>query len=318
MTLKPKTISLLCKMAELNLDQLKTKLAEAKSVLVLLPPQPEADLVTSARALGSAFKLSGRTVTVGCSSPIPEAEEIKTTVGKQNLIISFPYREENVEHVSYDIDEATNKFNLIIRPKEGKSPLDINSVEFNHTGASADLVITLGITSLEELGKLYSDEKRFLDNAEIINLKKGGPPAEFAAMDLSAVRSTCLSELTVWLLRQAGLKPQADLAGNLYRQLMTSTNSFQSPLVSAETFEAAAFLLRSGARTMATPAMPPAMSVPNFAPAPFFPPAPQLSKANPLLEEPLVEDSQTEKKTAPGAIPADWQGPKIFRAGEMG
>lgn len=303
-------------MADLNLDQLKNKLTGAKSVLVLLPPQPETEFVACARALGASFKAAGKTTNIGCSSPIPEAEEIKTTVGKQNLIVSFPYKEEMVEHVSYDIDEASAKFNLIIKPKEGHEPLDVTSVEYNYTGAAADLVITVGITSLEELGKLYSDEKRFLDNAEIVNLKKGGTPAEFAAMDLSGVRTTSLSELTVWLLRQAGLRLQGEFAGDLYRQLSMATNSFQSPLVTAETFDAAAFLLRCGARTMTAPmTSAPAMTVPNFAPAPFFP-QPPVNKPKPRPEQP-AEAPFEERKAAPNGVPADWQGPKIFRAGEM-
>lgn len=298
-------------MAELNVNELKAKLVEAKSVLVLLPPDPDKELVSAASALHGALEFSGRNSIIGCSSVVADKPEIKTTVGKQNLIISFPYKEDAVEHVSYDIDEATSKFNLIIRPKENKQPLDIDLVEYNYTGASADLVFAFGIASLEELGKLYADEKAFLDKATIVAIKKGGRPADFATFDLSSMRVTSLAELISWLLRATLLKLPAEVAAQLYNQIITATNGFQSPMITPETFEVAAYLLRNGARSVASaPA--------NLPPAPFFP--------NPPVLRPNVDSLSNEMPPRPKSnlntdlqkrgVPADWQGPKIFRAGE--
>lgn len=297
-------------MSELNLDELKLKTQAAKSVLVLLPPEPDAELVSSATVLHQALKQSGKASILGCSSAIEGNEEIKTAVGKQNLIISFPYKEEAVEHVSYDIDETANRFNLIIRPKENSQPLDVKSVQYNYTGAKADLVFVFGIASLEELGKLYSDEKPFLDNAPIVVLKKGGQPADFAAFDLSGQRVLSLAELVIWFLRATELRLAPETAGSLYKQLVSSTNNFQSPLITPETFEAAAYLLRSGARTFPVASqMPPVAAPVNLPPAPFFPASqpPQLKVAAPaVMSNPMPKQP----------VPADWQGPKIFRAGE--
>ena len=307
------------KMAELNLDQLKAKIREAKSVLVLLPPEPEADLVRSGLVLHQALKQAGKASIIGGSgtvSGITGSEEIKTAVGKRNLVISFPYKEEAVEHVSYDIDEATNRFNLIIRPKEGEAPLDTKQVEYNYTGAMADLVITLGIASLEELGRLYSDEKLFLDQAPIVSLRKGGQPADFAAFDLSGIRVTSLAELVFWFLRLCDLKITADQASDLYKQLLLATNNFQSPLVTAETFEVAAFLMRCGARTFQP-------LIANLPPAPFFPSpvvgggsnhSPHHPQPRPKQVSPQVNNQASV--SAKTSVPSDWQKPKIFRAGQ--
>lgn len=302
-------------MADLNLDELRNKTAAARSALVLLPPEPEAESVAAAMALHQALKQSGKASILGCSTGVEGYDEIKTAVGKQNLIISFPYREEAIENVSYDIDEANNRFNLIIRPKAGGQPLDMNQVSHNYTGAKADIVFVFGITSLEELGKLYSDEKQFLDRATLVVVKKGGQPAEFAAFDLSAIRVLSLAELLVWLLRTTELKLPVESASSLYRQLVQSSNNFQSPLITPETFEAAAYLLRAGARTFPTPpAMPQASTPATLPPAPFFPTTPA-TRPVPSPKEEIPQETEVSPK-AP--VPADWQKPKIYRGSELG
>lgn len=308
-------------MSELNLDQLKTKIAQAKSVLVLLPPQPDADQIRAGLSIHAALKNATKNVVIGCSSKvdsIPGSELIETTVGKQNLIISFPYKEEAVEHVSYDIDEATNRFNLVIRPKENAQPLDAKSVNFSYTGASADLVITVGISSLEELGKLYSDEKQFLDQATVCNVKKGGQPADFAAFDLSGVRVSSWAELVAYFIKSSDLKLTAESASDLYRQLLSATNNFQSPLITAETFETAAFLLRSGARTFQPPVAP--IDSAKLPPAPFFP-SPAVAPARPqqLDRRPQPQSAKKFSSSENGQksnVPADWQRPKIYRGSQ--
>jgi hypothetical protein len=293
-------------MSELNIDELKGKISAAKSVLIVLPPEPDTELIEAGLALHQVLEQQNKKSILGCSTPIEAHEEFKTTVGKRNLIVSFPYQEDAVEHVSYDIEESTGRFNLTIRPKEDGEPLGTDQVSFSYTGASADLVFTIGISELEELGKLYSDEKTFLDQATIINLKKGGQPGSFSSFDLSSVRVTSLSELLVWMLRRVNLRLPADTASKLYRQLLKATNNFQSPLITPDTFEVAAYLLRNGAKI--TPSIPTA----KLPPAPFF--NPESISAQPKTTTIAVEEKSKHQNKR--AIPPDWQGPKIFRAGE--
>lgn len=275
------------------ISQVSSALKAANSILLLLPPQPDADSIAAATALHLTFKQAGKTSTIGCSTPIKLEQsmlfgiaDIKQNIGRQNLIVSFAYKEEAVENVSYDIDEATGKFNLRIRPRPGADPLDTKAVEFTYSGASADAVITFAVSSLEELGRLYAEEKEFLDAAKIINLSGKPQNVQFDCINLSAKVPVSLSEATSNLFPKLELAPTADAASNLYQQLITSTQNFASPSVTATTFDAAAFLLRSGARRP-QPAMVgtshPASSIRNAAPG----------------------DMRT---------PPEWNGPKIFRS----
>lgn len=284
-----------------NLETVKTLLSTANTVLILLPPKPDTDSLSAALSLHQSLKNAGKTSTIGASS-LPDnppkldgLSEIKKTIGNQKLVISFDYQEDQVENVSYDIDEATKKFNLVIQPKAGQTPLDPKNLEFSYSGAQADLVITFGINSLEELGRLYSQEKTFLDQVKILSLNSTPRPASFTQFQLT---HPSLNQLVIKLLVATGLTPTEATATNLYRQLLQSTNNFQSSEVDADTFEQAAFLLRSGAKRSITspqplqPIQPIAVSTP-----PSYRPAPAPASA------PL---------TTPPSVPADWQKPKIY------
>src|SRR5688572_23319600 len=235
-----------------TLNQAKDLITSANSVIVLLPPQADVDSLAAATSLHLTLKQTKSSVLGSSSLPsnVSEIEglsEIKKTIGNQKLVVSFDYKEENVENVSYDINESTKKFNLIIQPKAGQSPLDPSSVEFSYSGAQADLVITLGINSLEELGKIYSEEKQFLDQVKIVNINSSARPSTFATINLSLPGKTA-SDLAGTLLKSLELNLPSEAATNLYRQLTASTQNFQGANVDADTFEFAAYLLRHNAK----------------------------------------------------------------------
>lgn len=283
-------------------EQLQKIIAQSQSTLVLLPPTPEEDWVYGAIALGDALESLGKKVTIGCSTPVEfminGVERIKKTVGGRNLIVSFPYKESMVEKVSYDIDESGERFNLIIKPKENSEPLDPKQVEYTYTGATADVVFTFGLSALEDLGKIYSDEKVFLDSARVVNLRRSGNPVDFTDLDIQNPKLSSVSELVAYLARLIDAKLAPEQATSLYKQLISKTQNFSSFNVTADTFDVAAYLLRQGATRQ-----------PAFTP-PFQKPAFQ----SPI--QPQNQPSQPKFNNQKPGIPSDWQGPKIFRAGD--
>lgn len=273
-----------------RLEQLKTALKSATKILVLLPPDPDADSLSSALALHLSLKQAGKTSMVGCPTPVKVGDshifgvdEVKANVGARNLVVSFPYEGDAIDHVSYDIDENAHRFNLLIKPKDG-TQLNPKDVEFSFTGAEADLVFTFGISSLEELGRTYAEEKQFLDSAKIANIRKGVPgTAPFAAFDLTVARALDLAEITTFILRETQTTATNDAATNLYRQIVAASNNFQSPQMSADTFELIAYLLRSGA---------------------------QRPGSQPQRPQQNMTPQRDQNK-----VPADWQTPKVYRGG---
>jgi hypothetical protein len=138
------------------------------------------------------------------ASNLHGAREIVDSIGARNLVISFNYHEDDLEKVDYDV-RPDGKFYLMIKPKANSPVPDVSNVKYSYSGASADLVITLGIGSLEELGKIYADEKKFLDEAKILSLNTSPKPVQFTNNLLHQTTGS-FSELIATLLDKSEIK----------------------------------------------------------------------------------------------------------------
>ncbi len=274
---------------------------DAKKVLVLLPPMPSEDMANAALSLHLSLLESNKDSQIGCSSEIEanpallEMDKIKDSVGSRILTISFDYHEDDLDKVDYDV-RSDGKFYLVVKPKDNAPVPDISGVKFAYSGAEADLVVVFGISTLEELGKIYSEEKTFLDSANILSINTSPRPASFSCENLHLLSNSYV-ELTTSFLEKTSIKISENAAKNLLFGIYEATQNLTSPKVSADTFSSVAFLMRSGAHLPNQP-----RNVPRFAQAPFF--------EMPAIAEP-ASDPQEELP-----IPQDWKKPKIFRAGE--
>ena len=277
-------------------------ISESEKVLVLLPPMPSEDMVNSALSLHLALIQSKKTSQIGCSSEInvnpkiKEVEKIKDSVGSRNLTISFDYHEDDLDKVDYDV-RSDGKFYLVIKPKENAPVPDTSNVKFAYTGAEADLVIVFGISTLEELGKLYSEEKAFLDQASILSINTSPRPASFSSTQLHFLSNSYV-ELVTKLIESSSLNISESAANNLLFGIYEATQNLTSSKITADTFSSVAFLMRSGAHLPNQQ-----RSVPKFAQAPFF-------------DLPGAKPEATEDNEENPLVPQDWKQPKIFRAGE--
>lgn len=292
------------------MDELKNFLSDKKSVIIILPPNPTPDLVLAGLSLHQTLINSGKTSQIGSHGPIPtnidDSQEIVESIGSKNLIISFDYLEEYLEKVDYDVLPG-GKFCLMIRPKDGSPIPQTSDVKYSYSGANADLVIVMGVSSLEELGKIYADEKKFLDEAKILSLNITNTIPSFTPNVFHHSLSS-FSELVSLFIERVLLSPSSLTASNLIKQIYQSTNNLTDQRTTAETFSSISFLMKSGGQ------LPGATPIPftRFAPPAFFEP-PQLSQPTPT--ENLINRSEALAKDGP--IPPDWTAPKIFRANNL-
>jgi len=334
--------------AQNHFAPIKKLLESASSFIVVLPPDPSGDLVAAGLSLHLALVASGKKSQIGCGSEIhvpPSllgAGEIADSIGAKNLVISFDYHEDDLEKVDYDV-RPDGKFYLMIKPKQGAPIPDVSNVKYSYSGASADLVITLGVNSFEELGKIYADEKSFLDEAKVLSLNIPPRPATFT-QNLLHLTSIAFTELVARLLENTDLKPSPDAAKNLLTSLYEETKSLTSPKMTADTFSAIAFLMRHGARFPNQQAYIPRFSqAPTFFEAPHTPlssdmegeeepasPAGGSQTTNmsdedniPLPTEENLSAAMNKPYVIPPSnlsdqeVPNDWTKPKIFRATDL-
>jgi hypothetical protein len=282
-----------------TIDSFKKDLNQSSSILVLLPPEPDEVLVNSGLALYLSLKNTGKKIEIGCSK-LDNPGPIKTSIGNKNLIINFQFKEEDLDKVDYDVDDKGN-FQLMVKPKDGRSAPDSNSISYTYSGANANMVIVLGINSLEELGKLYSDEKKFLDKANIVSLNKDSRPSSFATHNFNTNSATSVAEIVSFILKKTKTKPTNEAANHLLKEIYSTTNNLNTPRVTADTFEIIAYLLRNGAR----PPMITSSRAVNFTP-PVSP--------LPIAPAPVFDHSTPLNQIPPAQVPSDWKKPKIFRS----
>ncbi len=311
----------------------KKLIQSASSLIVALPPDPSSDIVSAGLSLHLSFIASGKKSQIGCGTQVhvdPKlvgAQEIADSIGAKNLVISFDYHEDDLEKVDYDV-RPDGKFYLMIKPKAGAPTPDVSNVKYSYSGASADLVITLGINSLEELGKIYADEKNFLDEAKILSLNITPRPVQFTK-NLLHQSANSFSELVSELVEKTELKISGDSAKNLLSSIYEETKSLTSPKMTANTFSSISFLMRNGARLPNQQAFVPRFSQPTFFEAPHapsvIPTEVEESQTTNISDDDNVPMPQEENKpyvippsNLPNQnVPNDWTKPKIFRAGDL-
>lgn len=262
-------------------SSIQESLSTAQSIFIALPKNPNYDRVAAGLALYLALKKTGKQVFIASPqemtvefSSLVGVDKIKTKPEGRNLTISFDYLEDSIEKVSYNIEG--DKFNLVIQPKEGFPPLSSDKVKYSYSGGQADLVFTIGIRAIEDLGDFYKDNQRLFEKVKII--------------DINIEEEASISEKITKLIADLRLPVDSDIASNLFYGIERTTGNFSSPKTNAGTFEAAAFCLKAGARKITK----------KF-------PGPKKPRPKVTLE-PMPTEISAQEKPSP-----DWLEPKIYK-----
>jgi len=282
-------------------SQLQSALATAQNIFIVLPGKPHFDQVAAGLGLYLSLTKAKKNVEIGCPtemtvefSSLVGVDKIRDSFqgGKDSLIIAFDYIEDAIEKVSYNIEGG--KFNLVVKPKPGHPPLDSEKVNYTYSGGKMDLIFTLGAKSLSQLGKIYQANREVFGESQVINLDNDSRNQRFGQINLVNPEAASLSEEMASLVVQLRLPADEDIGSNLFQGIERQTRQFTSPRVNSNTFEAAAFCLKIGARKEARKF--PISQRPSLKPMP-----PQISAKKPPLEP-------EEEKPKP-----DWFEPKIYK-----
>ncbi len=229
----------------------QSSINSGETILIIFPSKSSGDIQASVSALYKALLSAGKkarllTPLLQENYIFPDLREAHSELGQENLVISFPYTPEKVDKVSYHISEDTQQFFLTVKPKTGSTPLDTQEVSFKYTGASADMVLLIGFTQLEQLEQLYFGYEDLFTNTPTFVVSD--QIVSFGSYQLNVAGASSFSECMASLLMQSGLALTQDIATFLLYGIEASTQRFTSASVQADTFEVAAQLLRSGAR----------------------------------------------------------------------
>jgi hypothetical protein len=225
---------------QFSFSQIQAALTTAQSALIILPEEPNKDMVAAALSWGLALNKAGKKASVVCSgemmveySDLVGVDKVSQKLAGKILTIAFDI-EDSTQKVSYNVEN--NKLKIFIEPKEGFPPISTDKIEYSYGGGQADLVFLIGVKDWEQLGKIYQDNQNFFKKAKTINFE----------LNDSHFQAASWSELISLLLANLKLPTDADMATNLLAGMEEATKNFSSPQAGAGTFEAAAFCLRNG------------------------------------------------------------------------
>ena len=331
-------------MSNINSEQVnqgRSLLEDAKSILIALSANPSVDTVASGLALYLSLSAAGKSVSISCPTPMTVAynnligvDKISTSlIGRngRNLVISFPYQEGSIEKVSYNIEN--NTFNLVIEPRENFPSVTEDVMRYSYSGGSIDAIVTLGASQIDNLESLYSSNQGLFQEKPVINIDYQNQNTKFGKINIVDTSSSCVSEIIISLLSGFGLNLEADIATNLLAGIVDETSNFSSPSTNAATFEAAAICLKNDARKTISniktstelPITKKPFSPPPFSSKPSAVPFGKMTK--PPFEKPKIQPQQQGQKqqlqtpsireSKHPETPPDWLKPKIYKGSTL-
>ena len=229
-------------MARLDYQSFKALVDPARDIAIMLPKNPNFDMVAAALGLKLSLEQISKNITVVCPDAITVefnrlvgVDAITTNFGGKNLIITFPGQSEVVDKVSYNVDHG--ELQLIVTPKVGTQGIDYRKIKFVSGGAQAEVIILVGVHELAELGQIYVDSRESIENSKLIYVNAEYDP-----------EATCHCESISYLIENLHLHLSVDAATNLFSGLEKGSDCFRSVKTNEWTFSSAANLLRRGAR----------------------------------------------------------------------
>ncbi len=237
--------------AQEQIEELKELLQRAQSVLVVLDSKVSFDQQVAGCSLYLALQKLGKRVELVAADELNNktilgTQDLKTSIGNRNLLISFDYDEHAVGKVSYHIDDQDNKFFLTIKPEAGFPSLDPETVKFEKTGSDSELIFLVGVDNLANLKQLYFGYESLYEDVPTIAINNH--EMDYASLTLDFSSYSCASEGLYNVISNFEFELDSAIATNLFSAISHSTENFASLTASAYTFEVAAELIKAGAR----------------------------------------------------------------------
>jgi hypothetical protein len=210
-------------MANNNQVQAIRLLTSARNILILAESGVNADAVSASLALKEFLVKQDKQALVvapnGLSpklSFLPGAELIRQAVLSKNLLIEISLTKTQVGELNYE--KSDDKLSVFVTPKQGE--FMVSDVTVKPAVYPFDLIVTVGLSSLASLGKLFETHAQLFYETPIINIDCGAANELFAQVNLVNLPSAALSEVVFDLLsgrvdsrNQQFPKPQRQPAG---------------------------------------------------------------------------------------------------------
>ncbi len=232
---------------------LEALLSENPSVGVVISSHQNFDVVAAGLSLQLIFQDSGKSSqVVSGKEPIVEysslvgVDQIRKDFSgvTKTLTVSFPYKDGEIEKVSYNIEG--DRLNVNLFGEESGISIQEKDIKYIRQGSAPNLLFTIGVRDLTEIQD-YAQT-----GAKIVNIDNDPVNTLFGDIVLVDSSFSSISEIITKIAQILNLQVEFDVAQNLLDGISFATQNYSSPKTSPIAFEAASTLLQRGAvrRTM--------------------------------------------------------------------
>lgn len=236
-----------------SIQRIRESLQRSNSIAVTVGSNPNIDQMGAALALYLSLQEMGKNVSVlAGTEPIVELSnlvgidkvKISYEAGGADLVVSFPYREGEIEKVSYTIENSY--LNIVVKAGEQGLNFSEQDVKYSHGGGGQlDLLFVIGTANLSEIQPIFGTEA--LRNVTVINIDNNKDNQGYGDIVVVSPKASSVSEQVAQILSDLKTPVNSDIAQNLLDGIIFGTNNFQNPRITFLAFEMAGILMRQGA-----------------------------------------------------------------------
>lgn len=254
-----------------NSSKIQDILAKNDKISIAVGKNSSMDEMGAALALYLSLKTQGKKISIGTPSTPTVAisslvgiDKVKDAITSDggDLIVSFPYKEGEIEKVSYTLENG--HLNIIVKAGNQGLSFTEKDVQYKHAGENPTLLIVIGTSRLSDLGPLFNPET-FKDTT-VINIDNKEDNQNFGDIVLVSSRFSSVSEQVANLISSLNMPLDTDIAQNLLSGISFATQNFQSKETSYLAFEMAALLMKKGAVRVESVSIKPPTSDGGFYP----------------------------------------------------
>ncbi|MCL5438548.1 MAG: hypothetical protein M1268_00990 [Patescibacteria group bacterium] len=335
-----------------NLQSIKEILTNNDKLAIAVGKNPTIDEMAAALSLYLSLKEAGKGVIIAC--PTDPIVEISSLVGIDkvskniegvgpDLVVSFPYREGEIDKVSYTLEDGY--LNIVVKGGEKGINFNDQDIRFRRGGSLPKALFIVGTPNLSDLGNIFDPEN--LKDTKIVNIDNKEENQGFGDYVFVSSRFSSVSEEVGYILKNLGLPINIDIAQNILSGITFATENLQSPKTSPVALEMAALAIKEGAVRQQTSDISRVLDESSFMPMPStqmnYPssqrpqsqPRPQFQQRNfdrvqkprqtipfgqqskQQIEEKPVQSQNNLNQEEDQNPPSDWLTPKVYKGSTL-
>lgn len=310
-----------------NREVLLGFLAEAQDVGIVISERQDLDKIGAALGLFLSLQTAGKNIqVVSKREPIVEYSSLvgidkvkkKFDGTVKTLTISFPYREGEIEKVSYNIEN--DRLNVNLFATDAGVNFREEDISYIRKGSTPSLIFAFGVARIEDLESVLD----LSTHPKIINIDTNPGNTKYGDILYVEPSFSSLSEIVSRMIEDLRLPRDLDNSQNLLDGIIQATHNFSSPRTSSYAFEEAGYLMRSGAKRekgrqdafVKQQSFRPASQQSRESQRPTQ--SPQQKKQEDMAHGDAAEEEQEAVASANNIseedVPSDWFVPKVFKS----